>query len=118
MIDAALYLVSAVLTAVGLTQIKLIAAAGVPAVIDWSLILTLGAWAAVYFTGLALWLAAIARNALSTAYPIGIGLSLASATIAAWWWLGEAIGWLRFTGILLVLAGAIVIARASPAKPH
>ncbi len=118
MIDGALYLLSAVLTAIGLTQIKLIAAAGLPASVDWALILTLGAWAAVYFTGMALWLAAIARNPLSTAYPVGIGLSLASATIAAWWWLGEEIGWLRLAGIILVLAGAVVIARASPRTPH
>jgi multidrug transporter EmrE-like cation transporter len=118
MIDAALYLASAVLTAIGLTHIKIEAAAGIADRLDLDLVLRLGGWAVVYFAGMGLWLAAIARNPLSTAYPIGIGLSLASATIAAAWWLGEPVGWLRITGIVLVLAGAVVIARASRPSPH
>ncbi|MDX2103561.1 MAG: hypothetical protein SF002_13610 [Alphaproteobacteria bacterium] len=118
MIDAALYLVSAALTAIGLTQIKLAAAAGVLARFEvWSWAV-LGGWFAVYLAGMALWLAAIGRNPLSTAYPIGIGLSLASATIAAWWWLGEGIGPLRLAGIALVLIGGVLVARASAGDGH
>lgn len=111
-IDPLLYLGSAILTAIGLTQIKLLAGGVMDAPEDvWGLV-HLALYAIVYFAGLGLWLAAMARNPLSVAYPIGIGLSLASATLAAGWWLGEDIHPGKILGILLILAGATALSRS------
>jgi multidrug transporter EmrE-like cation transporter len=114
-LDLALYLGSAVLTAIGLTMIKHAA----PGLLDsgWahltpSIALPIVAAAAVYFSGMALWLAAMGRNPLSTAYPIGIGLSLVSATIAAIIAFGEPIGAAKLVGIGLIMLGAASIGRS------
>jgi drug/metabolite transporter (DMT)-like permease len=114
-LDLGLYLGSAVLTAIGLTMIKHAA----PALLDagWHLpplatLLAIVAAAAVYFAGMGLWLAAMARNPLSTAYPIGIGLSLVSATIAAVVAFGEPIGAAKLAGIGLIMLGAACIGRS------
>ena len=114
-LDLGLYVGSAVLTAVGLTMIKRAA----PGLLDsgWStltpaVILPIVAAASVYFSGMGLWLAAMGRNPLSTAYPIGIGLSLVSATIAAMVAFGEPIGLAKFLGIALIMLGAAAIGRS------
>jgi multidrug transporter EmrE-like cation transporter len=114
-LDIALYLGSAILTAIGLTMIKHAA----PALLDSGgrdlslhLLLPIVAAAAVYFTGMGLWLAAMGRNPLSTAYPIGIGLSLVSATIAAVVAFGEPIGMTKLAGIAFIMAGAACIGRS------
>ena len=114
-LDLGLYLGSAILTAIGLTMIKRAA----PGLLDsgWagltpSLALPIVAAAAVYFSGMGLWLAAMGRNPLSTAYPIGIGLSLVSATIAAMLAFGEAIGTAKLVGIVLIMLGAACIGRS------
>src|SRR4051812_25181620 len=97
-LDLALYLGSGVLTAIGLTWIKL-DLAGIGDItrlgFGWTAALGLAAAVAVYLGGMALWLAALGRNPLSVAYPIGIGLSLASATLAAILVLGEPVGLVR-----------------------
>lgn len=117
-LDIALYAGSAVLTAAGLTFIKLDLAGGLPpsvAAIDpWQAAKLIGALV-IYLTGMGLWLAAMGRNPLSTAYPIGIGLSLAAAALAAVLILGEPLGPLRIAGIAAILLGAVAIAR-SPAR--
>ena len=114
-LDLGLYLGSALLTAGGLTLIKLdlSAARGIGIeLIGWALLVRLAGAAAAYFSGMGLWLIAMARNPLSTAYPIGIGLSLASATLAAAWALGEPVGWFRVAGIALILGGAMCVSRS------
>jgi multidrug transporter EmrE-like cation transporter len=114
-LDLGLYLGSAILTAIGLTMIKRAA----PGLLDsgWSrltpgLVLPIIGAATVYFSGMGLWLAAMGRNPLSTAYPIGIGLSLVSATIAATLAFGEPIGTPKLMGIGLIMLGAVCIGRS------
>jgi multidrug transporter EmrE-like cation transporter len=114
-LDLGLYVGSAILTAIGLTMIKRAA----PFLLEsgWgsltlATILPILAAAAVYFSGMGLWLAAMGRNPLSTAYPIGIGLSLVSATIAAMLSFGEPIGAAKLCGIGLIMLGAAAIGRS------
>ena len=115
LLDLGLYVGSAILTAIGLTMIKRAA----PGLLDsgWrdlapGTILPVMAAAAVYFSGMGLWLAAMGRNPLSTAYPIGIGLSLVSATVAAMLAFGEPIGIPKLAGIALIMLGAAAIGRS------
>lgn len=114
-LDLGLYLASALLTAGGLTWIKLdLAALGPLDLLALGLVaaLKLAAAAAVYLGGMLLWLVVLGRNPMSTAYPIGIGLSLVSTTLAAIVVLGEPVGVLRLIGIGAILAGAVCIGRS------
>src|SRR5258707_7575883 len=90
-LDVALYLASALLTAAGLTWIKLqLAVNGLPdAPLVWAAAVQLAARAGVYLAGMVLWLAGLGANQMSVAYPIGIGLSLAATTLGAMPVLGE-----------------------------
>jgi multidrug transporter EmrE-like cation transporter len=114
-IDLGLYLASALLTAAGLTWIKHeLALHGLPiiATIGLTAAVRLAAAAGVYLSGMVLWLAVLGRNQMSIAYPIGIGLSLASTTLAAMLVLGEPVGVLRLVGVGAILAGAVCISRS------
>ena len=111
-LDLGLYLVSALLTASGLTWIKHdLATLGHLDLLALGLgaALRLAAAAAVYLGGMLAWLVVLGRNPMSTAYPIGIGLSLVSTTLAAIVVLGEPVGALRVLGIAAILAGAVSI---------
>ena len=111
-LDVGLYLASALMTASGLTWIKYdLASLGHLDLLALGLgaALRLMAAAAVYLGGMLLWLIVLGRNPMSTAYPIGIGLSLASTAVAAIVVLGEPVGALRGLGIVAILAGAVCI---------
>ncbi len=114
-LDLGLYGASALMTAAGLTWLKHdlggLGAAGLLA-IAWPAALALAGAAAVYLVGMLLWLVVLGRNPMSTAYPIGIGLSLAATTVAAIAVLGEPVGLLRLAGIAAILAGAVCIGRS------
>ena len=114
-LDLGLYLASSLLTAGGLTWIKHdLGALGHLDLLALGLVaaLKLGAACAVYLGGMLLWLIVLGRNPMSTAYPIGIGLSLVTTTLAAIAVLGEPVGALRLTGIAAILAGAVCIGRS------
>lgn len=114
-LDLGLYLASSLLAAAGLTWIKHdLAGLGTSGVlaIGWSAGLALVAAAAVYLSGMLLWLIVLGRNPMSIAYPIGIGLSLVTTTLAAIVVLGEPVGLLRLAGIAAILAGAVLIGRS------
>ncbi len=114
-LDLGLYLASALLTAGGLTWIKQdLAALGHLDLLALGLVaaLKLAAASGVYLGGMLLWLIVLGRNPMSTAYPIGIGLSLVSTTLAAIVVLGEPVGVLRLAGIAAILAGAVCIGRS------
>ena len=114
-LDLGLYLTSALLTASGLTWIKHdLALLGNLDTFALGLVdaVKLAAAAAVYLGGMLVWLVVLGRHPMSTAYPIGIGLSLVSTTIAAIAVLGEPVGALRLLGIAAILAGAVCIGRS------
>jgi len=114
-LDIGLYLSMALLTASGLTWIKYdLARLGGASLLTlgWTGAAALAAAASVYLSGMLLWLIVLGRNQMSTAYPIGIGLSLASTTVAAIAVLGEPVGALRLLGIGAILAGAVCIGKS------
>jgi multidrug transporter EmrE-like cation transporter len=124
-LDLGLYLASALLTATGLTWIKYdLGGLARPDLLTPDLLapdllalgraalVRLAAAAVVYLAGMLLWLVVLGRNPMSTAYPIGIGLSLVSTTLAAIVVLGEPVGLLRLAGIAAILAGAVCIGRS------
>ena len=119
-LDLALYLVSSLLAATGLTWLKHELAAVVPGItpgdplaVGWHAACELAGASVVYLSGMFLWLIVLGRNPMSTAYPIGIGLSLVTTTLAAIVVLGEPVGALRLAGIAAILAGAVCIGRST-----
>jgi quaternary ammonium compound-resistance protein SugE len=114
-LDLALYLASSLLAAAGLTWLKHGLAGAVPTgllAVGWRTAIELAAASVVYLSGMFLWLIVLGRNPMSTAYPIGIGLSLVTTTVAAIVVLGEPVGALRLAGIAAILAGAVCIGRS------
>jgi multidrug transporter EmrE-like cation transporter len=115
-IALALYAAAALLTSLGLFEIKQHLSALPPGALSalrigdlLGFILPL----AIYLSGMGSWLAAMVRNPLSTAYPIGIGLSLVTATGVAIVALGEPVGLGKILGVCAILAGAALIGRSS-----
>ena len=71
-------------------------------------------WAGMvcYATSVCVWLAALAKAPVSTAYPM---LSLGYVVVAAVsvLWLGESMGPAKVLGIALICAGVILVSRSS-----
>ncbi len=111
-LDLILSLLCAVLTTLGMIGLKMALPDAVSASALLAQALPLTGAAAVYFTGLGLWTVALARNELSTAYPIGIGLSLFSATLGGHWAFGEALTPGKLAGGGFILLGALLISRS------
>lgn len=118
-LDLILSVLCALLTTLGMIGLKtaLPEVLTLPALLGQVLPL-IGA-AAVYFLGLGLWTVALARNEMSIAYPIGIGLSLFSATLGGHWAFGEALTVGKLAGGGFILLGAFLISRSKAIKtPH
>ncbi|MCK6442351.1 hypothetical protein [Elstera cyanobacteriorum] len=118
-LDLILSILCALLTTLGMIGLKtaLPEVLTLPALLGQALPL-IGA-AAVYFLGLGLWTVALARNEMSIAYPIGIGLSLFSATLGGHWAFGEALTVGKLAGGGFILLGAFLISRSKAIKtPH
>lgn len=118
-LDLILSVLCALLTTLGMIGLKtaLPEVLTLPALLGQALPL-IGA-AAVYFLGLGLWTVALARNEMSIAYPIGIGLSLFSATLGGHWAFGEALTVGKLAGGGFILLGAFLISRSKAIKtPH
>lgn len=111
-LDIVIYFMAALLSSVGLFLIKSFLNVHQ---LSWDMppleLLPLAGAFIVYLSGLGSWLVALHRNPLSTAYPIGIGLSLASSTTIAILALGEPLGPAKFFGVSFILLGAIFIGR-------
>lgn len=58
-----------------------------------------------------LWMLVLASNDLSWGYPI-LGLSYVLVSLSGWLVFGEQISTMRISGILLVIAGAILVGRS------
>ncbi len=65
---------------------------------------------ALYGAGTLVWLAALGRVEVSQAYPF-VGLGFVLTTILGYFLFGDHITFQRLAGILLVIAGIVVIAR-------
>lgn len=69
------------------------------------------AGAAMYVLGFGLWMIILARTPLTIAYPIAVGLTIAFSAVAAVLVLGEPLKWQTVVGMLLILAGVVLLAR-------
>jgi len=78
--------------------------------VEPSLWVALGA--GLYGLSFLTWMVILARNELTVAYPIAIGLTLAFSSIAATVLLGEAISVIRAAGMLLILSGIVFVIRS------
>jgi multidrug transporter EmrE-like cation transporter len=65
---------------------------------------------ACYVVSVGFWIVALSRVDVSLAYPM-LSLGYVVNAVAAWWLFGEALGPMRFAGILLILAGVLVMSR-------
>lgn len=66
---------------------------------------------ACYAVSVVVWIAALSRVPVSTAYPmLSVGIVLNG--IAAWYILGEAVTPMRWFGMAIIIAGVLVVARS------
>lgn len=66
---------------------------------------------ASYVVSVGVWIVALSRVDVSVAYPM-LSLGYVVNAAAAWWLFGEALGPMRCTGMLLILAGVFVMSRS------
>ena|SRR5688572_21883306 len=59
------------------------------------------------------WLFVVERHAVSIAFPVYVGAMFAFVTIGSALWLKESISIQHLVGLLLILAGVIVVSRAA-----
>ncbi len=89
--------------------------------VGWSTLLStafqvLGQWPIIagltcYVVSVAVWIIGLSRVEVSIAYPM-LSLGYVVNAVAAWWLFGEALGPMRWTGMLLILAGVLVMSRS------
>ncbi len=84
-----------------------IVATAIGAALQWPIIAGL----ACYVVSVGLWIVALSRVDVTVAYPM-LSLGYVVNALAAWWLFGEALGPARCAGMLLILAGVFVMARA------
>jgi multidrug transporter EmrE-like cation transporter len=70
------------------------------------------AGAGMYVLGFLVWMLILAREPLTVAYPIAVGLTMLFSTILGTLLLRENLTWPSFLGTLLVLVGVTLLARA------
>ena len=88
--------------------------------IGWSTLLpttlrVLGQWPIVvglacYVVSVGVWIVGLSRVEVSLAYPM-LSLGYVVNALAAWWLFGEALGPMRWAGMMLILAGVLVMSR-------
>jgi|WetSurMetagenome_2_1015567.scaffolds.fasta_scaffold09264_4 multidrug transporter EmrE-like cation transporter len=66
---------------------------------------------ACYVVSVGVWIVGLSRVDVSIAYPM-LSLGYVVNAIAAWWLFGEALGPMRWSGMALILAGVLVMARS------
>jgi len=71
-----------------------------------------GVGAALYVLSFALWLLIVERLPLSIAFPTAIGLSMVAIAVGSALVLGESVDATQVAGMVLILAGIALVARA------
>ena len=66
---------------------------------------------ACYVLSVGVWIVGLSRVEVSLAYPM-LSLGYVVNAVAAWWLFGEMLGPVRCAGILLILAGVLLISRS------
>lgn len=66
---------------------------------------------ACYVISVGVWIVGLSRVEVSIAYPM-LSMGYVVNALLAWWLFGEALGPMRWAGMVLILAGVIVIARS------
>jgi multidrug transporter EmrE-like cation transporter len=71
-------------------------------------------WAGMlcYGTSVCVWLAALAKAPVSTAYPM-LSLGYVAVATVSFLWLGESMGPAKVFGIALICAGVVLVSRSS-----
>ena len=64
-----------------------------------------------YVVSVGVWIVGLSRVDVSLAYPM-LSLGYVVNALAAWWLFGEALGPARWAGMLLILAGVLVMSRS------
>ena len=64
-----------------------------------------------YAVSVVVWILALSRVPVSQAYPI-LSIGYVVNSLLAWWLFGEALGAGKLSGIALILAGVVLVARA------
>jgi multidrug transporter EmrE-like cation transporter len=115
MLDVLLFVAYTIGSAISLLLIKAWLA---PALAAWragrdfahpGLMVALGV--GLYVVSFLTWMAILARNELSTAYPVAIGLTLLFSAVGAASLLGEPISPVRAVGMLLIVLGIALVVR-------
>ena len=70
-----------------------------------------GIGSVLYIASFLIWLVILARNDLSVAYPIAIGLTLVFSTLAARIVIGEVVSPARCLGVLVIFFGIWLVTR-------
>jgi multidrug transporter EmrE-like cation transporter len=65
---------------------------------------------ACYVISVGVWIIGLSRVEVSLAYPM-LSMGYVVNALAAWWLFGEALGPMRWAGMMLILAGVLVISR-------
>ena len=65
---------------------------------------------ACYVISVGVWIVGLSRVEVSLAYPM-LSLGYIVNALAAWWLFGEALGPMRWAGMMLILAGVLVMSR-------
>jgi multidrug transporter EmrE-like cation transporter len=108
-LDAFIYISSAGLTASALVALRSQLMAGDRLEFTMALLPPM----AIYMVGLSLALIAIARNPLSVAYPISIGLAMITSVTGGILFLDEILSIPKCLGILSILIGLFMVSRQS-----
>jgi multidrug transporter EmrE-like cation transporter len=64
-----------------------------------------------YVVSVGVWIVGLSRVEVSIAYPM-LSLGYVVNALLAWWLFGEALGPMRWAGMMLILAGVLVISRS------
>jgi multidrug transporter EmrE-like cation transporter len=64
-----------------------------------------------YVLSVGVWIVGLSRVDVSMAYPM-LSLGYVVNALAAWWLFGEALGPMRWSGMMLILGGVLVISRS------